>query len=100
MRFSPATYLVKLPIVDKSNTAEPALVRTPETTAENPARPTCHLWLGVTSTFDDLLFCTIAEAPDALHLGRGASFIVESESIVDWMIIHEETAFGGFSLRL
>ncbi len=100
MRFSPAIYLVKVPFIDRSETGEQALVRTPETAAKNPTRPTCHLWLSVTSIMDDLIFCSVGEAPDALHLKRGASFVVASESIEDWMINHGGIAFGGFSLRV
>jgi hypothetical protein len=44
---------------------------------------------------DDLIFCSVGEAPDALHLKRDASFVVASESIEDWMINHGGTAFGG-----
>ena len=100
MRYSPAIYLVKVPFIDRSEMGEQALVRTPETAAENPTRPTCHLWLRVTSILDDLIFCSGHEAPDALHLKRDASFVVASESIEDWMINHGGTAFGGFSLRV
>ena len=49
---------------------------------------------------EDLIFCSVAEAPDALHLKRGSSFVIAAESIEDWMINHDGTAFGGFSLRL
>jgi uncharacterized protein YegJ (DUF2314 family) len=100
MRFSPAIYLVKVPFIDRSETEEPARVRTPETAAQNPTRPTCHLWLSVTSILDDLIFCSVGEAPDALHLVRDTSFIVASELIEDWMINHGGMAFGGFSLRV
>jgi uncharacterized protein YegJ (DUF2314 family) len=100
MQFSPATYLVKVPFIDRSKTAEQALVRTSQTAAENPTRPICRLWLRVTSVLDDLIFCWVAEAPDALHLKRGTSFVVAGASIEDWMINHDGTAFGGFSLRV
>jgi uncharacterized protein YegJ (DUF2314 family) len=100
MRFAPAIYLVKVPFIDRSETGEQALVRTPEAAADNPTRPTCHLWLSVTSILDDLIFCTVGEAPDALHLKSEASFVVASESIEDWMINHGGTTFGGFSLRV
>jgi uncharacterized protein YegJ (DUF2314 family) len=100
MRFAPAIYLVKVPFVDRSETGEQALVRTPEIAADNPTRPTCQLWLGVTSILDDLIFCSVGEAPDALQLNRDASFVVASESIEDWMINHGGAAFGGFSLRV
>jgi hypothetical protein len=99
-RFSPASYLVKVPFIDRSDLGEHALVRTPETAAENSTRPICHLWLTVTSIFDDLIFCSVVEAPDALHLKRGNSFVIESELIEDWMINHGDVAFGGFSLRV
>jgi uncharacterized protein YegJ (DUF2314 family) len=100
MRFSPASYLVKVPFIDTSQLGEQALVRTAEAAAENPTRPICHLWLTVTSIFDDLIFCSVAEAPDKLNLKRDASFVVASESIEDWMINSGGTAFGGFSLRV
>jgi hypothetical protein len=44
-RISPASYLVKVPFLDRSLTSEPALVRTSDTASENPAQPICHLWL-------------------------------------------------------
>jgi uncharacterized protein YegJ (DUF2314 family) len=100
MRFSPAIYLVKLPFIDRSEMGEVALLSTPEAAAANPTRPTCHLWLSVTSILDDLIFCSVGEAPDALHLKGYASFVVASEWIEDWMINHGGTAFGGFSLRV
>ena len=99
-RFSPATYLVKVPFIDRSGTGQRSLVQTPDASAENPGRPICHLWLSVTSVLDDLVFCSVAEAPDALHLQRGTSFVIASESIEDWMIHHGPDAFGGFSLRV
>ena len=99
-RFSPASYLVKVPLIDRSHLAEQALLRTAETAAENPTRPICHLWLTVTSILNDLIYCSVVEAPDALHLKRGDSFVVGSESIEDWMINSGETAFGGFTLRV
>ena len=97
---SPATYLVKVPFIDRNETGEPGLVRTSENAAENSTRPICHLWLGVTSVFDDLIFCSVGEAPGALHLERGASFVIESASIEDWLINHGGLCFGGFSLRV
>jgi hypothetical protein len=100
MRFSGATYLVKVPFIDRSGSGEQALVRTLENAAENSTRPICHLWLGVTSVLDDLVFGIVHEAPDALHLKPGTSFVVASESIEDWMINHDGEAFGGFSLRV
>jgi uncharacterized protein YegJ (DUF2314 family) len=100
MKFSPATYLVKVPFIDRSKTGEAALVQTSETAASHPTLPICHLWLRVTSVLGDLLFCSVGEAPDALHLERFTSFVVASESIEDWMINHDGTAFGGFSLRI
>jgi hypothetical protein len=99
-RFSPATYLVKVPFIDRSGTGEPALVHTPDTATEYPGRPICHLWLSVTSVLDDLVFCSVGEAPDALHLNPGTSFVIVSESIEDWMIHHGGDTFGGFSLRV
>src|SRR5262245_19206765 len=60
MRFSSASYLVKVPFIDRSDTEEQALVRTSETAAEYPTPPTCHLWLRFTSILDDLIFCSVA----------------------------------------
>jgi uncharacterized protein YegJ (DUF2314 family) len=99
-RFSEAMYVVKVPFIDRSDLRQQALVRTAETAAENPARPTCHLWLSVNSILDDLIFCTVAEAPDALQLKSSSSFVVASELIEDWMINQDGTAYGGFSLRV
>ena len=100
MPHSPAIYLVKVPFIDRSKTGEQALVNNSKNAAENPMRPICHLWLSVTSVLDDLIFCSVHEAPDALHLERGTSFVIASELIEDWMINHDGTAFGGFSLRV
>jgi uncharacterized protein YegJ (DUF2314 family) len=99
-RFSPAIYLIRVPFIDRSEAGEQALVRTPEAAAESPTRPICHLWLSVTSIMDDLIFCSVGEAPVALHLKRGDTFVVASESIEDWMINHGGICFGGFSLRV
>jgi Uncharacterized protein conserved in bacteria (DUF2314) len=87
IQLSPAIYLVKVPFIDRSKTGEQARVRTSENAAEDPTRPICHVWLGVTSVLDDLIFCSVLESPDALHFE-------------DWMIKQHETAFGGFSLRV
>jgi len=100
VRFSPATYLVKVPFIDRSEAGEPAVVHTPGTATEYPGRPICHLWLSVTSVLDDLVFCSVGEAPDALHLKAGTSFVIATESIEDWMIHHGGDTFGGFSLRV
>jgi len=100
MRFSPATYLIKVPFIDRSDRNKQALIRTGDTASEYPTRPTCHLWLSVSSGLDELVFCLVGEAPDRLHLNRGASFVVVRESIEDWMINHGGEVFGGFSLRL
>lgn len=100
MQLSAAICLVKVPFIDRSNTGEQALVQNSENTAKNPTRPICHLWLSVTSVLDDLIFCSVQEACDALHLERGTSFVIGSELIEDWMINHDGTAFGGFSLRV
>ena len=99
MQFSPAIYSVKVPFIDRSKTGEEAVVHNSKTAVENPTRPICHLWLSVTSVLDDLVFCSVAEAHDALHLNRGTSFVIASESIEDWMINRDGTAFGAFSLR-
>jgi uncharacterized protein YegJ (DUF2314 family) len=98
--FSPAVYAVKVAFIDRSQVRKEALVRTPETAAENPTKPTCHLWLSVTSIMDGLIFCSVREAPDALQLKSGSSFVVASDSIDDWLINHDGIAFGGFSLRV
>jgi hypothetical protein len=100
-RFSPATYLVKVPFIDRSGTGEQALARTPDRAVENPGRPIYHLWLSVTSVLGDLVFCSVGEAPKALQLQRGTSFVIASESIEDWMIHHGGgDTFGGFSLQV
>ena len=99
-RFSPATYLVKVPFIDRSKTGEPALVRTSEKAVQNPNRPICYLWLRVTSVLEDLIFCALGEAPQALRLERGVAYLVRSELIEDWMINCNGSAFGGFSLRV
>jgi hypothetical protein len=98
-RFAPAVYLVKLPFVDRSDVGQPSLVGTSKVVAENPKRPIAHLWLAVTSTLDDLLFCSIGEAPKQLGLRKGDSFVVQDEVVEDWMIDHQGVAYGGFSLR-
>jgi Uncharacterized protein conserved in bacteria (DUF2314) len=100
MRFSRASYLVKVPFIDRSQLGEHALLRTPEIAAENSTRPICRLWLRVTSVSVDLIFCSVGETPDALHLKRDPSFVVASEVIEDWMINQGGIVFGGFSLRV
>lgn len=99
-RFSAASCIVKVPFLDRSATAEPALVRTSDTACEYPEQPTCHLWLRVTSVLDELVFCSVFEAPDELRLNPGTSFVVASESIEDWMIDQGGEVFGGYSLRV
>jgi uncharacterized protein YegJ (DUF2314 family) len=99
MQLPLATYLIKVPFIDRSDTGEGALVRTERTATANFDRPTCHLWLKVTSVFDDLLFCSVCEAPDALRLAQGTSFVVEISAVEDWMINQNGVAYGGFSLR-
>jgi uncharacterized protein YegJ (DUF2314 family) len=98
--FSQANYLVKVPFINGSELGEHALVRKQGTAAKNPTRPIRHLWLIVTSVLDDLIFCSVGEAPDAVHLKRDTSFVVSGEVIEDWMINHGGIAFGGFSLRV
>ncbi|MBX3443415.1 MAG: DUF2314 domain-containing protein, partial [Planctomyces sp.] len=78
----------------------PLLIRTAETEAKYPARPICHLWLRVNSILDNLIFCSVLEAPVELQLKSGTSYVVASESIEDWMINQDGTAYGGFSLRV
>jgi uncharacterized protein YegJ (DUF2314 family) len=99
-QFAPANYLVKVPLIDRSETRQSALVRTAETIAENSTRPICRLWLGVTSVLDELIFCSVGEAPDALRLSPGTSFVVDAALVEDWLINHEGIVFGGFSLRV
>ncbi|MGA2230952.1 MAG: DUF2314 domain-containing protein [Tepidisphaeraceae bacterium] len=98
--FPVATYWVKVPFIDRSGTGEQALVRTPETASKSSSRPLCHLWLRVNSVLDDLVFCNVGEAPEALQLQRGTSFVIAGASIEDWLINNDGTAFGGFSLRV
>jgi uncharacterized protein YegJ (DUF2314 family) len=99
-RFSPASCVVKVTFLDRRVTAEPALVRTSESASEYPEHPICHLWLSVTSVLDELVFCSVFEAPDELRLKPGTSFVVASESIEDWMINQSGEVFGGNSLRV
>jgi uncharacterized protein YegJ (DUF2314 family) len=99
-RFPAASCAVKVPFIDRSATAEPALVRTSDTATEYLEHPTCHLWLNVTSVLDDLVFCSVFEAPDELLLKPGTSFVVASESIEDWMINQGGEVFGGYTLRV
>ncbi len=75
-RFSPMSCAVKVPLLDRSATAEPALVRTSKTASKYPKHPICHLWLSVTSVLDDLVFCSVFEAPDELRLKPDTSFVV------------------------
>jgi hypothetical protein len=98
-RLSPAAYLVKVPFVDRGDRGQPALVGTSSVVAENPTRPVAHLWLVVTSTLEDLLFCSVGEAPKELGLTKGDSFVIQEEVLEDWMINHRGVAYGGFSLR-
>lgn len=98
-RFSPASCVVKAPFIDRSAVAEPALIRTSATASKFPEQPICHLWLNVTSVLGDLVFCSVFEA-DELRLKPGASFVVSSESIEDWMINQGGEVFGGYSLRV
>lgn len=99
-RFIEASYLVKVPFIDRSDIRQQAVVQTAATSAEYESRPTCHLWLSVNSILDDLIFCTVAEASEALQLTNGTSFVVASDSIEDWMINADGTVYGGFSLRV
>ena len=88
IRYPPATFLVKVPFVDRSDTDEEALVRTADIVAEHPTRPICHLWLSATSVLDELVFRSVHEAPLELHLECGTSFVIASYSIEYYMIIH------------
>lgn len=99
-RFSPASCAVKVQLINRSAIAEPALIRTSATASKFPEEPICHLWLNVTSVLDDLVFCSVFEAPDELRLKPGDSFVVASESIEDWMINQGGEVFGGYSLRV
>ena len=98
--FRPAVYLVKVPFVDRSDVGQSSLVATSEVVAENPKRPIAHLWLGVTSTLDEMFFCSVGEAPKQLGLMKGDSFVIGEEVVEDWMIDHQGVAYGGFSLRV
>src|SRR5262245_45835700 len=95
MRFSPARYLVKVGFIDRSRLRKDAIVRTAETAAENSMFPLYHLWLSVTSVLDDLVCCSIDEAPEALHFQPGMSFVIAMESIEDWMINYNGMVVGG-----
>jgi hypothetical protein len=99
-RFRSAAFVVKVPFVDRSAVGEPALAGTTEVIAENPKRPIAHLWLGVTSIDDDLLFCSVLEAPKPLGLSKGDCFVILEEMVEDWMILHQGVAYGGFSMRV
>lgn len=99
-KFRPAAYLVKVPFVDKSDRGLPSLVATSQVVADNPKRPVAHLWLTVTSILDDLIFCSVGEAPKKLGLGKGDSFVVQDEIVKDWMINSQGIAYGAFSLRV
>lgn len=96
----PAVYAVRLPFIDRSQTGEEVLVRTPEAAIENPTSPIARLWLSVTSILENLLFCSIQEAPMQLRLNRHDSFVVDADIVEDWMINHDGVVYGGFSLRL
>ncbi len=99
-RFPPASCFVKVPFLDRSATGEPAGVCTSDTASQYPEQPICHLWLRVTSVLEDLVFCSVCEAPAELRLTPGTSFVVASESIEDWMIYQSGEVFGGYSLRV
>jgi hypothetical protein len=77
-RFAPAAYLVKVPFLDRDDIGEPALVRTSEVAAEYPTQQMCRLWLTVNSVLEDLLFCSVLEAPAALRLATGGSFVIDT----------------------
>src|SRR5262249_17216567 len=55
---------------------------------------------GVDDVLGHLVFWSATEAPNALHLKQGGSFVIASESIEDWTINRDGIAFGGFSLRV
>ncbi len=99
-RFELAAYLVKVPFLDRDNTGEPALIRTSELAAEYPTQQMCHLWLAVNSVLEDLLFCSVLDAPPALRLSRGDSVVIETSLIEDWMINQGGVVYGGFSMRV
>jgi hypothetical protein len=98
--FSPATYLVKVPFLDRTDTEEEGLVCTRDLASEKPLHPICHLWLSVTSVLGDLMFCSVVEAPAELRLKRGTSFVIAGDTTEDWMINHRGEVYGGFSLRV
>jgi hypothetical protein len=99
-RFGGAAYLVKVPFVDRSDVGKAAIVRTPQVATDNPTLPVAHLWLYVTSVFDDLFFCSVAEAPRQLRLRRGDCFVIAEDNVEDWVINHQGVAEGAFSLRV
>lgn len=99
-RFTPAVYLVKVPFIDRDDIGESALVRTPDVTTEYPTQRMCRLWLAVNSVLDDLLFCSVLESPVSLRLAMGASFVIESSLVEDWMINQDGIVYGGFSMRV
>ena len=45
-------------------------MRTADVAAEYPTLPIAHLWLRLNSVLEDLLFCSVFEAPDRLCLKK------------------------------
>lgn len=99
-RFELVAYLVKVPFLCRDDTKEPALVRTSEVAAEYPIQKMCRLWLAVNSVLEDLLFCSVLEAPPALRLSTGDSFVIDTSLIEDWIINQGGVVYGGFSMRV
>lgn len=97
--FSEASFMVKVPFLDRSVAGDQALLRTADVAAEYPSLPIAHLWLRVNDVLDDLLFCSVFEAPECLGVKKGDSFVVQEEITEDWMIYQEGTVYGAFSLR-
>ena len=97
--FNEASFMVKVPFLDRSVAGEEALVQTADVAAEYPSLPIAHLWLRLNSVLDNLLFCSVSEAPECLGLKEGDSFVVQEEITEDWMIYQEGIVYGAFSLR-
>ena len=60
-----------------------------------------HLWLLVNDVLDDLLFCSVCEAPSGFSgVEEGQSYVLTDDKIEDWMINDDGRLYGGFSIRL
>jgi uncharacterized protein YegJ (DUF2314 family) len=98
--FKAASFMIKAPFLDRSDAGEKALVRTADVAAAYPTLPVAHLWLSLSSVLEDLLFCSVFEAPRQLRLKSGDSFVIKEQFIEDWMINDQGEVYGGFSLRV